>query len=473
MMTRASGASKGTWRTGIIRLHHSITTMIKTMKTSTLLILAVLFAGQGCTDSHVGSTKDPQALVIPALPTRTAEYGNPKEYDHLLDIYDNAKIQLRKNPEDPQALLRIAEVFITDARITGHYTQGHDAAIAILDHLIAGQTATHTKAQAYALKAVIRLNQHDFQDALIVGEQAVKLDPYRAFNQGILVDANTELGNYAAAVVHCDKMVAMRPDLRSYSRVSYQREIHGDIDGAIDAMGMAIRSGVPGSDETCWCLLQLGGIHERNGDIKNAIACYRESLAERTNYAYAMDALARVLGKQGEYAEAEQLLKKATAIMGQAGFHEDLARVYKAQGKNKEYESAVDSAEMALLGLVKGMEGHNHQIGLEMAKFQFEFRGQLELALKNAEHELTHRPTNIDVNRLLAELYYAKGDMTKAEEHVKLAASTGSTSAELYCIQGLIAMKMGDPTGKILVAKAIADDPYQTGPTADVARRSI
>lgn len=443
--------------------------------TTTLLIITLCTTWNACMNSNAEPVKSTAraAITIPELPKRGTEFGDPTEYSHLLDLYDNAKIRLRKDPEDPEALLRLAEVFITDARITGHYTVGHDAAIAILDHLIAGKPTDHTKAEAYALKAVILLNQHNFAQALKVGEKAVALDPYRAFNQGILVDAHTELGNYAEAVVHCDKMVAMRPDLRSYSRVSYQREIHGDVQGAIDAMGMAIKAGVPGTEETCWCLLQLGGIHERTGDLKSAEACYRESLAQRTNYAYAMQALGRILGKKGAYAEAEQQLKKATAIMGQAAFYEDLARVYKAQGKMKPYEAAVDSAELALLGMAKGAEGHNHQVGLEMAKFQFEFRDQLELALKNAEHELTHRPTNIDVNRLLAELYYAKGDMAKAEAHAKIAASTGSKNAELRCIQGLITLKKGKPAGRSLVVQALKDDPYLSGPTAEAARKAI
>lgn len=446
---------------------------MRTTATLSLFVICLSWAACSSPQDQPANSKATAALVIPELPRRTAEFGDPAEYDRLLDAYDQAKIRLKKKPDDENALLRMAEVFITDARITGHYTTDHDAAIAILDKVINGTAKTATKAQAYALQAVISLNQHNFADGLKLGTEAVKLDPGNAFNHGILVDANTELGNYAEAVKQCDIMVSMRPDLRSYSRVSYQREIHGDIPGAIEAMGMAVKAGVPGTEETCWCLLELGGIHERNGDLKSAEACYRESLAQRANYAYAYDALGRVLGKQGKYDVAEAMLKKATAIMGQAGFHQDLARVYKAQGMTKQYEAAVDSAEMALLGMAKGTEGHNHQIGMEMAKFQFEFRNQLDLAIANGEHEITHRPTNIDVNRLMAELYYAKGDMAKAEASAKIAASTGSKSAELRMIQGLIAMKMGDATGKNLVAQALQDDPYQTGPTADIARKAI
>lgn len=79
-------------------------------------------------------------------------------------------------------------------------------------------------------------------------------------------------------------------------------------------MGMAVKAGVPGTEETCWCLLELGGIHERNGDLKSAEACYRESLAQRANYAYAYDALGRVLGKQGKYDVAEAMPERKHEI---------------------------------------------------------------------------------------------------------------------------------------------------------------
>lgn len=441
----------------------------------TLTLLAISLACAACSD-HPGSTvagSSAAAFTIPELPRRSVEFGDPAEYDRLLDAYDLALARLRKYPDDDNAKLRLAEVFITDARTTGHYTTGHETAITLLDQVIGGQAKPATKAQAYALKAVVELNRHNFQEALELGTLAVQLDPGNAFNHGILVDANTELGHYAEAVEQCDIMVTMRPDLRSYSRVSYQREVHGDIAGAIDAMGMAIKAGVPGTEETAWCLLELGGIHERKGDLESAAACYRESAAQRANYAYAMAALGRVLGKQQQYAQAEVQLQKATAIMGQAAFHEDLARVYRAQGKERPAQAAVDSARQALLGMAKGAEGHNHQIGLEMARFQFEFLDRPDLALRNAEHELEHRPGNIDVNLLLAEIHYAQGNMAKAETHAKAAASTGSTNPQLRCLQGLIARAKGDASGKTVMAQALQDNPYLAGRTAQFARNAL
>ena len=51
---------------------------------------------------------------------------------------------------------------------------------------------------------------------------------------GIMGDAQTELGRYDQALATVQRMVDLRPDLASYSRVSYQRELHGDLPGAGD-----------------------------------------------------------------------------------------------------------------------------------------------------------------------------------------------------------------------------------------------
>ena len=49
---------------------------------------------------------------------------------------------------------------------------------------------------------------------------------------------------YADALHTVQTMVDMRPDLSSYSRASYVRELHGDVTGAIEAMQVRCRPAV-------------------------------------------------------------------------------------------------------------------------------------------------------------------------------------------------------------------------------------
>lgn len=65
-------------------------------------------------------------------------------------------------------------------------------------------------------------------------------------------------------------MINIRPDLGSYSRVSYVRELKGDIQGAIDAMKSAVTAGSPVTENTAWCRIQLGNLFYNKGDVETS-----------------------------------------------------------------------------------------------------------------------------------------------------------------------------------------------------------
>ncbi len=76
-----------------------------------------------------------------------------------------------------------------------------------------------------------------------------------------MVDALVEMGEYERAVDAAQKMVDLRPDTASYSRVSYLRALHGDTKGAIDAMKMAAEAANPKNPESvAWCRVHLGDV---------------------------------------------------------------------------------------------------------------------------------------------------------------------------------------------------------------------
>ena len=388
----------------------------------------------------------------------------------MLDAYDKSRLKLKKNKDDFAAWLRMAEVFITNARVTGQYGTNYHAALDILDNLlVAAKDNKDIRVQGIVLKATIKLSQHQFQEALDLGTEAVKLNPSQAFTYGVLVDANVELGHYDEAVKASDKMVGIRPDLRSYSRVSYLREIHGDVDGAIQAMDMAVKAGYPGFEETEWCRVQLGKLYEGRGDLKQAAAQYMQAMNERTNYPIAMAAMGRIEAKRKNFAHAEDLLSKASRLMPEAAFYEELARVYGAGNKDNERSAAVEKARAALKGLAAAngihagqadstSHGHSHEVGLEMARLQLEFDHDLPGALKNAQREHQLRPENNDVNALLASVYYAMNDLQGASDHLAKAQRTGSKDAYLQCLAGLIAIKKGETaTGREMLQSILRD----------------
>lgn len=446
----------------------------------TLILIGTCLVLQSCTDLQGGDDRMNAAVatatMVPDLPERTASVGLPGEADQLRATHAKLKALVTKDPSDLKTWLKLSEVFITEARITGNYGPNQAAALEILDRVLDKTKGNDRKdrdlrGEALTLKALVKLSQHQFEDALALGKEAVQLDPHRAFNYGVLVDANVELGHYDEAVKMSDKMVGTRPDLRSYSRVSYLREIYGDVPGAIQAMELAVKAGYPGAEETSWSRVQLGGIHERYGDLKKADEQYQLALAERPDYPFALAAAGRVAGKQKSYVRAEELLNKAIARMPDAHFLVDLARVLDAQGKKEAYAEAIRKAEDALIGtslkkaeatdVPANSHGHSHEVGLEMARFELEFHKDLPVALANAEHEFEHRENNIDVNATLAAILYAQGAYGAATTHLDMAKSTGSKSAEILLMDGLLTAANGMvEAGRKLVKQAFAKDPY-------------
>src|SRR6185503_19572241 len=94
----------------------------------------------------------------------------------------------------------------------------------------------------------LALARHQFREAIDWGEKARASSPGTALIYGVIGDAQIELGQYDSALATFQTMVDLRPDLSSYSRASYMRELHGDVDGAIEAMQRAVQAGGPNTE---------------------------------------------------------------------------------------------------------------------------------------------------------------------------------------------------------------------------------
>lgn len=454
-----------------------------------------LFSLTNCGDSNAQerskiSKEVKHQFHIPKLMERESLFGTIEERDHVLDIYDNAVLAIKANPDDLASYLKIAEVFIQEGRVTGNYGYNNQSALTVIDHIISdNEVSNDTKFQGLSLKATVLLSQHKFSQALTVGSQALSINAYNAGIYGVMVDANVELGNYSEAVKMSDKMISIRPDLRSYSRISYLREIHGENDGAIDAMKMAISAGYPGLERKSWCRVALGGLYEDRGDLANAEMQYTLAIEERENYPYALAGLARLEMKKTNYDEAEKIYENALTFIEDAGFYTELATVYMLQGKTEKLNKTKSRAFAALNGDTHDSDhdhdhghshasssghGHNHEVGLEMARMYFEFTEDYNMALKNAMHEYEIRPNNIDVNQIIAAIFYQKGDYESAKMHLAKAMNTNSNSPKLNCLAGLITIETGNVAeGKKLLQKSFSADPYQSHVLAKIAKNKL
>jgi tetratricopeptide (TPR) repeat protein len=383
-----------------------------------LLLVSLLF---GCLQNKEDIVSIPELLDRPSQLADT-------EWDKVQNLYQQSKTKAENKPSDASSYIKLAEVFIHEARVTGEHGHYYPGAIAVLNEALSiEREPSDTRFNALLYKASVMLSQHDFEQAKELALEAAKINKYNAQLYGTLVDAYVELGDYAKAVEMGDKMVSLRPDLRSYSRISYLREVHGDMEGAIEAMTMAAESGYPGLEQTAWAKLTLGELHEENGDLNLASQIYKQILIERENYPFAIAALGRVELTNKNYKEAERLLLKAANIIPEVGYYVDLARLYKET--NREEEFVKKSNE--ILEMLKDDVDSGHNMNLEYADFFLDIDENLAQAKSYALKEFEKRPQNLSVNKLMAKVCLKTGEFDKARKHIDFCLKINKSSKEL------------------------------------------
>lgn len=399
-----------------------------TFKTMILLSCILLTIAQGCNNNNEEKLKEyikaENPLEIPNLLERTGELAKAAEWIMTKEKMAELKTKIAAKPEDVKLRLQAATIFIAEQRITGEHHFYYGAIEKILNGILSIDPSNF---EAKVYKASLRMSQHQFTDAKKLAEEAMKINPNNAYVYGILVDANVELGNYEEAVAVSDKMQAIKPSLESYSRASYLREIYGDNNGAIEAMKLAVKAGLPGSEPQCWSRNVLGELFYNAGNLKEAENAYLENLLLRPSYAPSMAGLAIVETAKKNYTRALSLLDSANNIMPDSYFQEQKGDVYAAMGDSTKATEVYKSVQQLL---VEDANSDHHSVSLELAKL-YGKTNQWDSAHKYALMEYNIRPKNIDVNNELAWIAYNKNDITKAKEYIKSALITGSKNPEL------------------------------------------
>jgi len=368
--------------------------------------------------------------------------------------------KISEKPDDPEPRVQLAQLYMEEARITGDH-QYYDMASLRLLNSVLKKDPNHFEALCF--KSMVLLSQHHFSEGLDEADKAISINGYNAFVYGLAVDGNVELGNYDDAVKNSDKMVSIRPDLSSYSRISYLREIYGDNDGAIDAMKMAVSAGFPGLEQTSWCRVQLGKLYENKGDLTNAKLEYEIALSQRPDYAYAYAGEARIEKYNKNYKQAIADIQKAQGLVNDYGFYDELSELFKLNG---EPAKAKQTAEELVNKLNKDAETGNsddqigHYADKELA-YAYLKTGNNNKAMEHALIEYNRRPNNIDVNEALAWVNYKMGNVKDADKYISVAMKTNSQNPTLLCQAGIIKSKLGDKEkGNLLIKKALSLDPY-------------
>jgi tetratricopeptide (TPR) repeat protein len=243
----------------------------------------------------------------------------------------------------------------------------------------------------------LELSRHRFRAALSFGLRARALSPTTARDYGVIGDALVELGRYGEAFAAFDRMTQLKPNLDSYARISYARELRGDYTGAVAAMRLALSSAIGEREATAWTHVQLGKLYWARGHVEAAAHEYRAALVTFPGYPSALDALALADAAIGRTRSAIALAHEAVDRIPLPQYVTDLGDLLRTAGRRR-----AARRQYELIGVIRRLLAANGvKTDLETALFDVDHGvdpyGSLALA-RSAEAE---RPS-IDGDDVLA-----------------------------------------------------------------------
>jgi tetratricopeptide (TPR) repeat protein len=165
-----------------------------------------------------------------------------------------------------ETIKRLGWAFITKARLSydpGYYKLAEQRSFCV-------QSDNANDPDAFLLQGHILDSLHKFKEAELVARKLVTIRN-EALDHGLLGDVLMEQGRLDEAVVSYQKMINLRPDLQSYTRVANIRWLKGDLQGATAVMQMAVTGGSPREPEpTAWAYTRLGIYEFQAGNTEAA-----------------------------------------------------------------------------------------------------------------------------------------------------------------------------------------------------------
>jgi tetratricopeptide (TPR) repeat protein len=373
--------------------------------------------------------------------------------------------RIRTDPNDWQAYSQLGLAYLQKARETGdptYYQKTEEA----LEKALSFQSEDYASISG---KGALALARHDFASALEWGERAKQINPDRTYAYGVIADAQIELGLYTEAIETLQTMVDLRPDMSSYSRISYLRELHGDTEGALEMMQLAVDSGVPNAESTAWVRTQLATLYFNMGDLDQAEREFQRTLQNRPDYVYAVAGLGRVRAAQGNMEEAIQLLNQAVTIMPIPEFVITLGDLYQATDQQEAAEQ-----QYKLVSVIEHLHRANGvDMDMEIALFHADHDQNLEETVALARKAYETRPS-IHGADALAWALYKTGNYEEAQRYSEEALHLGTKDSLKLFHAGMIALKLGEKEqARLYLEEALAINPHFSILYAEEARRTL
>jgi tetratricopeptide (TPR) repeat protein len=216
---------------------------------------------------------------------------------------------VRARPGDPRGYSALAGAYLQKVRETGDPTY-YPKAQGLLSRAL---RLDPRSADALTGAGTLALARHDFRAGLGYGLRAHRAAPDLVEPYPVIVDAQVELGRYRDAARTLQRMIDLKPTLAAYARVSYFRELHGDLPGALQAMRLAVSAGGQAGENVAYVQTLLGNLELQLGHVASARTAYEGALARFPSYVPALAGQARTDAAGGRLDSAIRRYRRVVA----------------------------------------------------------------------------------------------------------------------------------------------------------------
>jgi tetratricopeptide (TPR) repeat protein len=419
------------------------------------LVLVLLLALTGC--RRLGSAEN----ALPSGPSQPAAMAKESAAHAarrlaFASTKENATVDRRiaalsklaeAHPERADLFVELGRAWIRKARDTsdpGYFLNANACADVALD-------LSADDVLALDLRAMVLLNGHEFRRARDVADEILKRDPDTASAWGSLSDALLELGDLEEADRAAQRMMDLKPNLASYSRVSHFQWLAGNTRAAAESIRLAIDAGgdPQNAEPRAWVLVQAAMLFWHRGDYAGADAGFRQALEVVTEYPPAL------VGR-GRVAMAEADPARAAAFYDRAWRASPLVETAWLLGEARELAGDADGARRAFARAER--EGKTSDRRTLSLMYSTRKTNAVE-SLHWAEEERAARG-DIYTEDALAWALYRNGRYADAEAAIRRARRYGTQDARLLFHEGAIEKALGHrQKGNALLGAALALNP--------------
>jgi tetratricopeptide (TPR) repeat protein len=409
-------------------------------------------------------------LAARSAPTPTAPAVDPAALSRVSGASLDGSIaalqaHLRAQPRDARSWATLGVAYVEQARITGDPTY-YPKAEQALARSLAGQPVDNEVARTG--QAALAAARHDFSTALARADAALAVNSFSGRALTVRTDALVELGRYEEAAAAAERADAVQPGLPTFARLSYARELRGDVAAARRLLERALQAAA-GPADVAFVRYHLGELARGSGDLAGADAQYAAALAASPAYLPAAAGRARVAAARGYAVGAVAAYRRVVDRLPLPEYLVELGDLYSSLGRTAEAEQQYGVVRVSLrLAAANGVG-----TDLEAALFLADHRDPIA-GLAAARAEERRRPGSIAVADAVGWALHANGRHAEALAYARAATRLGTRDARLLYHRGMIETALGRTAdARRSLGAALGLDPHFSPLHAPRARAAL